>query len=73
MNLLEAMAAMMEGKTMIDARGIANRVQSVSGFKPDNPVVFPYEFNKCKWIPTLAFCKYGWREATPEELKEIGL
>lgn len=73
MKLPEAIALMREGKIAVDARGVTHRVLVVSGFKPDRAVAFFYSRVKGRWRSTDALCWDGWREATPEELKEIDM
>ena len=73
MNLPEAIALMLEGKVMVDGNDVPHRIMCVSGFKPDPVVALPKRWTGSYWRHTSTFRCNGWREATPEELKEIGL
>lgn len=70
MKLPEAIALMLEGKVMVDDDSVFCRakMESISGL-----VCLESRIRKGRWCTVTMFSSDGWREATPEELKEIGL
>ena len=67
MKLPEAIALMLEGKAMVDEYGHANRYVKRRKFGT-------FECHREGfWAICSALALYGWREATPDELKEIGM
>lgn len=70
MKLPEAIALMLEGKVMVDADGDFNRAKVVA----KAVVKFLWRGDDSVWREVGPWhAVNGWREATPEELKEIGL
>lgn len=68
MKLPEAIALMLEGKVMVDDNGTFHRCRT------DFLAFFErHQGGGRGWWAISTFLLDGWREATPEELKEIGL
>lgn len=68
MKLPEAIALMLEGKVMVDGDGIFVRM-----WRAKYSSHFQNATRTCRWGPVTYLAEGdGWREATPEELKEIG-
>lgn len=70
MKLPEAIALMLEGKVMVDRLDDVYRI-----YPSDSGLCSLQRLDDDVWMPeecSLYFID-GWREATPEELKEIGL
>lgn len=76
MKLPEAIALMLEGKVMADKDGGIHRFQNHPPGSVKWLVLAKASFlpNGFAWMGTESYFDInGWREATPEELKEIGL
>ena len=67
MKLPEAIALMLEGKVMVDKLNAIIRAEK----NADDDIVFFLIWGLNQWSDVSAFTLDGWREATPEELKEI--
>ena len=68
MKLDKAIALMLEGKVMVDSDGEFHRI-TIGQYAR-------IEFKglrESRWYERGFLCLDGWREATPQELKEIGL
>lgn len=71
MKLPEAIALMLEGKVMVDEQGTFHRcrIEFLAYFET-------FEGRRRGWSYSSSFQSVflldGWREATPQELKEIG-
>lgn len=76
MKLDEAIKLMLEGKVMVDSNGFIYRLDryfhGAVQMQINNRIkAIPHEY---RWDNVVrCFSVDGWREATPEELKEIGL
>lgn len=69
MKLPEAIALMLEGHRVFDGDRIACRAWS----EPESGLIVFQGWEDGEWLPMYWFDPDGWREATPEELKEIGM
>lgn len=74
MKLPEAIALMLEGKVMVDDGGDFIRIVQGDGYMAEHNGIEWFEPEYQIWCEAQPyFLLDGWREATPEELKEIGL
>lgn len=74
MKLPEAIALMLEGKVMVERGGDFLRLADGEGYLRDRKVIEWFDPEQQFWFEANpSFEVDGWREATPEELRDIGL
>lgn len=74
MKLPEAIALMLEGKVMAEEGGDFIRIAHGEGFLAEHYVIEWFDPEEEGWYDAKPYFHLdGWREATPEEFKEIGL